>query len=219
MNRMYKKSAALLIMLCMILTAVPSSVSAMDTPKQDLTESDIQFDDSSELVMYGDAERLSDGTIQLTDLDIWQSGSAWYSHQIKSKSGFKTTFSYWAGGGRNLAYGVADGIVLTFSPETGLGSHGEDLGFVKGAFGVELDSYHNAYDPEGKHIAILKDSTRNHLTYRTDARVDDSEWHTLTVTYSEDLLTVYLDDNFALSYDEIDLPDEFYLGGYGSWKE
>ena len=212
MNRMYGKSAALLIMLCMILTVVPSSVSAMDAPKQDLTESDIQFDDSSELVMYGDAERLSDGTIQLTDLDIWQSGSAWYSHQIKSKSGFKTTFSYWTGGGRNLAYGGADGIVLTFSPETGLGSHGEDLGFVKGAFGVELDSYHNAYDPEGKHIAILKDSTRNHLTYRTDARVDDSEWHTLTVTYSEDLLTVYLDDNFALSYDEIDLPDEFYLG-------
>lgn len=212
MKKVYKKSAALLIMLCMILTAVPSNVSAMDAPKQDLTESDIQFDDSSELVMYGDAERLSDGTIQLTDLDIWQSGSAWYSHQIKSKSGFKTTFSYWAGGGRNLAYGGADGIVLTFSPETGLGSHGEDLGFVKGAFGVELDSYHNAYDPEGKHIAILKDSTRNHLTYRTDARVDDSEWHTLTVTYSEDLLTVYLDDNFALSYDEIDLPDEFYLG-------
>ncbi len=77
MNRMYKKSAALLIMLCMILTVVPSNVSAMDAPKQDLTESDIQFDDSSELVMYGDAERLSDGTIQLTDLDIWQSGSAW----------------------------------------------------------------------------------------------------------------------------------------------
>lgn len=212
MKKVYKKSAALLIMLCMILTVVPSNVSAMDAPKQDLTESDIQFDDSSELVMYGDAERLSDGTIQLTDLDIWQSGSAWYSHQIKSKSGFKTTFSYWAGGGRNLAYGGADGIVLTFSPETGLGSHGEDLGFVKGAFGVELDSYHNAYDPEGKHIAILKDSTRNHLTYRTDARVDDSEWHTLTVTYSEDLLTVYLDDEKVLSKENIFLPDEFYLG-------
>lgn len=214
MKRIHKKFAALLIMLCMLLTMVPSNVSAMvaDTPKHDLSEDDIQLDDSSDLVMYGDAVRLTDGTIQLTDLDIWQSGSAWYSHQIKSKSGFKTTFSYWAGGGRNLAYGGADGIVLTFSPKTGLGSHGEDLGFVKGAFGVELDSYHNAYDPEGKHIAILKDSARNHLTYRTDARVDDSAWHTLTVTYSENVLTVYLDDNYSLSYNEIDLPDEFYLG-------
>lgn len=150
MKRMYKKIAALMIMLCVILTMVPSNVSAMDadTPKHDLSEDDIQLDDSNELVMYGDAVRLTDGTIQLTDLDIWQSGSAWYSHQIKSKSGFKTTFSYWAGGGRNLAYGGADGIVLTFSPKTGLGSYGEDLGFVKGAFGVELDSYHNAYDPQ-----------------------------------------------------------------------
>lgn len=43
-------------------------------------------------------------------------------------------------------------------------------------------------------------------------RMTHSEWHTLTVTYDEDLLTVYLDDEKVLSKGNIFLPDEFYLG-------
>lgn len=173
-----------------------------------------EVDLSGDLELYGQAERLDDGSIRLTELKTWQSGSVWYSKPIGTKDGFSTSFTYWAGEGRSQSYGGADGIVLNIAHATGLGSNGEGLGFVgTGAYGIELDSYpKNSKDPDGKHIAIIKDSVKNHLAYVLDDRVDDSAWHTIKVTYDSKVIEVYLDGSKVLACDNISLNDEVYFG-------
>ena len=118
---------------------------------------DINEDVSSDMLIYGDAKKLADESIELTPLETWKSGSAWYTNQILTNNGFVAEFKYWAGGGRGDRLGGADGIVLTLSEKPGLGGEGEYLGFVgNNAFGVELDSYAgNRNDPAGKHVAII----------------------------------------------------------------
>lgn len=173
-----------------------------------------------DLLLYGDAVRLEEGIIELTELATWQAGSIWYGHQISARNGFTVTFSYWAGGGRHTGpYYGADGILLTMSKEPGLGPQGGYLGFVgQDAYGVELDSYHNAGDPDGRHVAIVQGSVQKHLDYVIDNRVDDSGdvsgsgWHTLSVRYEHSVLKVSLDGEELLSCGEILLPDEIYLG-------
>ncbi|MCM1100313.1 MAG: alpha/beta fold hydrolase [Clostridium sp.] len=173
-----------------------------------------------DLLLYGDAVRLEEGIIELTELATWRAGSIWYGHQISARNGFTVTFSYWAGGGRHTGpYYGADGILLTMSKEPGLGPQGGYLGFVgQDAYGVELDSYHNAGDPDGRHVAIVQGSVQKHLDYVIDNRVDDSGdvsgsgWHTLSVRYEHSVLKVSLDGEELLSCGEILLPDEIYLG-------
>ena len=79
--------------------------------------------------------------------------------------------------------------------------------------GVELDSYCNTgYDPNGKHIAIVKDSIRNHLCHTMDDRTDDSSWHTIKAVYKKGTLKVYLDGKQILTQAGIELADQVYLG-------
>ncbi|MDD6211960.1 MAG: hypothetical protein PUB22_02255 [Clostridiales bacterium] len=173
----------------------------------------VDEDASDDLVMYGNASKQEDGSVELTPLATWSSGSVWYGRQIDANSGFTARVEYWAGGGRDDSYGGADGIVMTFSEETGLGDEGEYLGFVTGSYGVELDSYpENPGDPDGKHVAIIYDEVSNHLTYSLDDRVDDSQWHTLEVTYTPGTLTVSLDGEQVLAQEDVTLPDRIYLG-------
>ena len=173
----------------------------------------VDEDASHELLLYGDASKQNDGAIELTSLDTWRSGSAWYQRQIDTGSGFTVRMDYWAGGGRDDSYGGADGIVLTFAETTGLGDEGEYMGFVPGSYGIELDSYpHNPGDPNGKHIAVIRDAVSNHLSYSLDDRVDASAWHTLEGTYAQGLLQVFLDDGEVLRCESALLPEEVYLG-------
>lgn len=167
-----------------------------------------------DLLLFGDAGRFKNGNILLTDLDTWSSGSAWYQKPIATENGFVSKFSFWAGGGRDNYYGGADGIALIFSEQTGLGAAGEDLGFIgNGSYGVELDSYpRNSNDPDEKHIGIIKDQASNHLTYKLDDRVDDSQWHRLEVKYADHVLDVYLDSEFVLSTKDVILPEKVYVG-------
>lgn len=169
---------------------------------------------SNDLNLYGSAVQLEDQSIQLTALSTWKSGSAWQKDKINTKNGFEVSFSYWAGGGRNAAYGGADGIILMMSEETGLGAQGGDMGFTgANTYGVELDSYAaNEGDPDGKHIAIIQGSVKNHLNSVLDDRVDDSQWHTLSVFYVSSALSVTLDEQEVLTCQGIMLPDEIYLG-------
>ena len=95
-----------------------------------------------------------------------------------------------------------------------LGGQGEHLGFVQdNALGVEFDSYyHNTNDPSYKHIAILKDNVRTHLANVKDDRVDDSTWHDVVVSISNNIAVV-LDGKEVLSYKKVDfLEDEIYVG-------
>ena len=142
--------------------------------------------EDSNMELYGQAKFLDDDSIQLTPLETNSSGCVWYPHSVDTTQDFSITVSYWIGGGRELPYEGADGMILGFTEKTGIGSNGEYQGFVSGekSYGVELDSYpYNRGDPDGKHIAIIKNNVRNHLKYVLDDRVDDSAWHKLSVSY------------------------------------
>ena len=182
---------------------------------KELTNSEMIEDSNMEL--YGQAKFLDDDSIQLTPLETNSSGCVWYPHSVDTTQDFSITVSYWIGGGRELPYEGADGMILGFTEKKGIGSNGEYQGFVSGekSYGVELDSYpYNRGDPDGKHIAIIKNNVRNHLKYVLDDRVDDSAWHKLSVSYKakEKTLTVYLDEKEVLASDGIDLSQKCYLG-------
>lgn len=181
---------------------------------KELTNSEMIEDSNMEL--YGQAKFLDD-SIQLTPLETNSSGCVWYPHSVDTTQDFSITVSYWIGGGRELPYEGADGMILGFTEKKGIGSNGEYQGFVSGekSYGVELDSYpYNRGDPDGKHIAIIKNNVRNHLKYVLDDRVDDSAWHKLSVSYKakEKTLTVYLDEKEVLASDGIELSQKCYLG-------
>lgn len=182
---------------------------------KELTNSEMIEDSNMEL--YGQAKILDDDSIQLTPLETNSSGCVWYPHSVDTTQDFSITVSYWIGGGRELPYEGADGMILGFTEKKGIGSNGEYQGFVSGekSYGVELDSYpYNRGDPDGKHIAIIKNNVRNHLKYVLDDRVDDSAWHKLSVSYKakEKTLTVYLDEKEVLASDGIELSQKCYLG-------
>ena len=182
---------------------------------KELTNSEMIEDSNMEL--YGQAKFLDDDSIQLTPLETNSSGCLWYPHSVDTTQDFSITVSYWIGGGRELPYEGADGMILGFTEKKGIGSNGEYQGFVSGekSYGVELDSYpYNRGDPDGKHIAIIKNNVRNHLKYVLDDRVDDSAWHKLSVSYKakEKTLTVYLDEKEVLASDGIELSQKCYLG-------
>ena len=182
---------------------------------KELTNSEMIEDSNMEL--YGQAKFLDDDSIQLTPLETNSSGCVWYPHSVDTTQDFSITVSYWIGGGRELPYEGADGMILGFTEKKGIGSNGEYQGFVSGekSYGVELDSYpYNRGDPDGKHIEIIKNNVRNHLKYVLDDRVDDSAWHKLSVSYKakEKTLTVYLDEKEVLASDGIELSQKCYLG-------
>lgn len=182
---------------------------------KELTNSEMIEDSNMEL--YGQAKFLDDDSIQLTPLETNSSGCVWYPHSVDTTQDFSITVSYWIGGGRELPYEGADGMILGFTEKKGIGSNGEYQGFVSGekSYGVELDSYpYNRGDPDGKHIAIIKNNVRNYLKYVLDDRVDDSAWHKLSVSYKakEKTLTVYLDEKEVLASDGIELSQKCYLG-------
>jgi hypothetical protein len=166
------------------------------------------------LVTYGDAHFLEDGSVQLTPCSTWCSGSIWYDTPAVFQKSVKISFDYWAGGGRDAAYGGADGIVLSISETPSLGAEGGGLGFVgNGAYGVELDSYDgNSGDPDGKHIAVIQNKTSNHLAYVADDRVDDSKWHSVTVEYMNCVLSVTLDGKYILRVPDLSMKKSLYIG-------
>ena len=168
---------------------------------------------TDKMVVFGDATFLEDGSIELTPLDYYRSGCIWLGGKVKSELGFVVSFSYWAGGGRDLDYGGADGFSVAFAESPELGMDGGYLGFPYGAVGLEIDSYpYNENEPSGKHFAIIKGDVSNHVKYVIDDRTDDSEWHTVTMLYHNSKLEVYLDSGELLSLDNVSLPKESYIG-------
>lgn len=186
--------------------------------------SDMNIKNEQQLLnLYGDATQLENQIIELTALETWQAGSMWYDQKFETNHNFEVSFSYWAGGGREDSYGGADGIILNLSEKLGVGASGENQGFIGGnAYGIEFDSYpRNTGDPDGKHVAIIKGSTSNHLVYNLDDRVDDSQWHGVDVIYNDNELEVYLDGERLLICSDISLPETVYIGvsaGTGSGK-
>lgn len=172
------------------------------------------YEITTDMELFGDSYVAGDGSICLTECTTWSSGAIWYPKEIDTTNGFSVDFKYKAGGGRSAPFGGADGIVLDFASQIGLGDQGEYLGFVDG-YGVELDSYDgNSGDPKGKHFAIIKDKVRDHVEYVQDDRVDDGSWHLMSVTYDSHAkkLIVSVDNKSILSASNIVMRDTVFMG-------
>lgn len=165
--------------------------------------------------LYGDAHFLSDGSIELTPLDFWKTGSLWFNHTYNVTNGFRIEFDYWAGGGRNHSFGGADGIAVAFRKAIELGDYGEYMGisYESNAYAVEFDSYpYNSGDPNNKHIAIIGGDVHNHLAYVIDERVDDSTWHRAKIEYRNNTLIVSVDGVVVLEHGGVFMEVPLYIG-------
>jgi len=78
----------------------------------------------------------------------------------------KVSFSYTIGGDSE-----ADGFALIFSSAPFLAGFGGGLGYQDGnpnSFAVEIDSYHNEFDPNNSHVALIwRGQVRAHLALAT----------------------------------------------------
>ena len=169
---------------------------------------------ATDYTLFGDA-RKSGSVIRLTPAEYWCRGSAWFKKPIPVTDGMTVSFEYRVYGGESSNLGYADGFVLNFSPEKGLGGSGESLGFYGyGAYGVEFDSYWNSGegDPENPHVAIIKDSVGNHLVKKVTSLAICNNWTKAKITFKEKKMELYLGGRKYLSKSSVRLPNEVYVG-------
>ncbi len=114
---------------------------------------------------------------------------------------FKGYFGNQAGAG-----GGADGIVAVFAPRYVYPpTSGEQLDFDGcGGFGVEFDTYQNASanDPDGQHVAVIRDMTNNHLKSEafTANELENDAWHEFEIRNSAGTINVFFDGSSRLTY-------------------
>ena len=160
--------------------------------------------------LYGDASVMEDGSVQLTPAEDGKTGSAWLADSYDTENGLKVDFSWYTEGDY-----FGDGMTMMFSEDTGIGSGGDNLGFVSGATGVEFDGRQDGDSESGyyfRHIAILQGNTDNHTSRRRFDQVGDSQWHEASVLYKPGYMTVYVDGEEIVHAVDINLPDKVYIG-------
>ena len=156
--------------------------------------------------------------VVLTEDEYSQAGVIWLDVQDGIKADkIVVDFKYKAG----KACGTdcedeGEGFVMMFFKDTdyvpwtghNLGFRGE--GNYETGYGIEFDSYHNTDDPDSKHIALIHNSTNNHLASVNDIRVDDNEWHNVRVKIATSGVKVFVVDmeNPVLSWND---PNDTFL--------
>ena len=172
--------------------------------------------------LEGDAQILPDGTLQLTELDPWQIGSAFLVAQEVPAGEVDIRFEFLTEGGTG-----ADGISLTaldVDRMTGfLGGAGCGLGYGGGTactegpalpgWSIELDTWYNGELPDP--------TTDDHIAFTFDGQVatpevwepvpdlEESGWHTVEVSVRAPRITVYIDGTLYMDAEvdgEFDFP-------------
>jgi hypothetical protein len=154
----------------------------------------------------------------LTTADGGQGGVTLFKYTVQSA--FSANFSYKVSGGSG-----GDGFTLFFykQPFATLDGGGglafsSIIGGVRATvpgYGIEFDAWQNILqdfqqissqvnpqtgDPSSAHIALIQDYAGNHLTYVNDPRVDDGNWHNVSVVVGASSVSVYLDQGLALQW-------------------
>lgn len=99
------------------------------------------------------------------------------------------------------------------------GVSGGRLGFnslsIIPGYGIEFDGWQNIPwdfqqvaggqqnpqgDPSPNHIALIEDSTGNHLAYANDTRVTDNNWHQVSIEVQESSVSVSVDQGLVLQW-------------------
>jgi len=156
----------------------------------------------------------------LTDTGYQEGGVAFFNYPIQGS--FTASFSYRVGGGNYNG----DGFTMFFYKEPYLNpDNGGSLAFsstvgsqlmaVPG-YGIEFDGWQNipedfqqiagavvnppSGDPSSAYIALIEGSAADHLAYVNDPRVDDGNWHQVTVTVGVSSVAVYVDQSLVLKW-------------------
>ena len=162
---------------------------------------------SGKWIYYGNASYDSNRKYMLlTNGDQYQKGKVIFKNTIWAEH-FIVSFRF-------DSYGP-DGMTVMFYKDTHYALVGGGaLGFGKNAsgYGVEMDAYKNSWDPSSKHIAIIQNTTKNHLVYENDRRAADLGWHRMIVDVHSTDIEVYVDNDMVLKYTG---PIDRSFGGFG----
>jgi hypothetical protein len=155
----------------------------------------------------------TDQQLILTTSTHHQGGVALFKAPIQGA--FTASFRYKSTGG--------DGITMFFYKQnyTSIGDGGSlaftthDEKIVPG-YGIEFDSWQNIpydfqlygnqtinppqADPSSAHIALIEGYVGNHLTYVDNSKVEDDDWHQVTVEVQAAAVTVIVDQEIVLQW-------------------
>jgi len=151
--------------------------------------------------------QLWSGSAELTQDLFNQAGVIWLKDEVRPP--FTISFSY------ELNHSGGDGFVFMFCKDKNyLPASGGSLGFepavgsvsAKG-YGIEFDNYYssllfpdNEWDPQTKHVALIKDSPQNHLVFSAaDDKLFDGNVHSVRIDVKESSLDVYVDGSLILT--------------------
>ncbi|MCR5653549.1 MAG: leucine-rich repeat protein, partial [Ruminococcus sp.] len=97
----------------------------------------------------------------------------------------------------------ADGMGFAFYGDYRLSTGSEAPSGLK--YYVNIDTYHNGYEPLSSNYISLRNSTRDnldsYLTYAALSESEDSQYHHLKIDVQNGTCSVYVDNNLKFSYD------------------
>ena len=154
--------------------------------------------------------------LALTNSGNDQAGVAFFNYAVSGS--FTVNFSYLVGEGNS-----GDGFTMFFYKQPySTFSNGGDLGFntqdaIIPGYGIEFDGWQNipgdfqdiaggvmnppTGDPSGAYIALIQNSVGDHLAYTAnDPRVDNNQWHNVSVVVGDSSVSVYVDQGLVLQW-------------------
>jgi hypothetical protein len=151
----------------------------------------------------------------LTESKMNQRGALWHAQAFDSNLSFTTSFDFVMDrlGGITAEDG-GDGVALVFQSVGvhAIGSNNGGIGYmgIKDSLAIELDTWNNQpySDPNGNHVAIMSradqfNSVEHHLAEIASRKIvrplNDGRIQNLTVTYSNPIMKVYLNQNLVLA--------------------
>lgn len=183
----------------------------------------------SSLIFVGNAQRLQNDEILLTESKKWDGGSIWLRNRFSVLKDFETTFSFKYSDGVKASTAEsslpgADGIAFVMQNHNFpvLGDLGGSIGYtgITNSMAVEIDLFKNPYDPNGNHIAVQsmedKPNSPEHsdskatLAINTDIPIIKSDmYYNVKIEYLSNTQTfnVYLDSTGEFKYPVIMIED------------
>ena len=180
--------------------------------------------------LEGDAEILSDGSLELTGLNTFQLGSAFMTDEIVLANEVEIRFEYKTEGGTG-----ADGISLTALDTTRmtsfLGGAGCGIGYGGNTsctdgeglpgWSIELDSWFNGELPDPTshdHVAMSFDGEiANPVVWSPVHELEETGWHTVEILVNAPRIRVVIDNYLYIDEDvEGDFDFPAYIGFTGS---
>lgn len=156
--------AAISIACAIALGSAPSASAAQTITVADYPD----FSDTDGLTLTGEVSTSPSGSIILTEEEA-QASSAITDATVDPEHSFKARFKIQITPS-DLSLGDGMTFVIANAGSSRLGDEGSGLGYggIEDSFAVEFDTFSGDNDPQGQHVAFLRDGdVANHLTSKT----------------------------------------------------